>query len=131
MGIHRNSGFTLIELMVVVALVAILAAIAIPSFAAQIRKSRRSEAVSAIQDVQLRLERWRVDHRDFTGSGITFPASKWYDFALTAEAITPNSYTITATPKAGSDQAKDECSEMKIINTNGTISKTPSNSRCW
>lgn len=129
MRAHRNSGFTLIELMIVVAMVAILAAIAIPSFAAQIRKGRRSEAVSAIQDAQLKLERWRVDHSNYTSSGTTFPTSKWYTFTLTATAAAPNDYSITAIPQG--DQTNDECGTMTITNTSGTITKSPSNTRCW
>ena len=129
MSTRRNSGFTLIELVIVVAMIAILAAIALPSFADQMRKSRRSEAVSAMQDAQLRLERWRVDHANYSGSGTTFPASSYYQFAITADAGTPNNYAITATPQG--DQAKDMCGTMTITNTGGTISKSPVNTRCW
>lgn len=125
----REHGFTLIELMVVVAIVAILAAIALPSFADQMRKSRRAEAVSSIQDAQLRLERWRVDHRDFTGSGVTITDTAFYDFTVTAAAATPNVYSISATP-LGSQQ-NDTCGTMTVTVTAGVTSKTPANTSCW
>lgn len=129
MAENKTSGFTLIELMVVVAIVAILAAIALPSFADQIRKSRRAEAVTSLQEAQLRLERWRVDHADFTGSSTTFPPSIHYKFTLTAAAATPNNYSVSAEPLLG--QVKDKCGTMTITNTTGKITKTPADTGCW
>lgn len=127
---RRARGFTLIELMVVTAIVAILAIIAIPAFSAQIRKSRRAEAMTTLQDQQLRLERWRVDHADF--SGYALPAglsTAHYTFTKTATAALPNTYTLTAAPTVGQDS--DECGTLSIVNTVGTITKTAATSNCW
>lgn len=129
---RRSSGFTLIEVMVVVAIVAILAAIAIPSFSSYMRKSRRAEAVSSMQDAQLRLERWRVDNPDFTGITPTFPdsAKKWYTFTVTAVNTAPNDYTIKAEPL--SDQQKDVCGTLTITNASGKITRSAAQtSGCW
>ena len=57
-----NQGFTLLELMFVVAIIAIIAAFALPSYTEYIRKGKRAEALSAISDIQLREERWRADN---------------------------------------------------------------------
>lgn len=129
MRTRRHSGFTLIELMIVVAIVAILAAIALPSFAQQMRKSRRSEAISSMQSAQLALERWRVDHADHTtgNPGATITNSTHYTFAVASADA--NSYTITATPQG--DQAKDSCGTLKIVNNAGTLSKTADTTGCW
>jgi type IV pilus assembly protein PilE len=129
MSSTREHGFTLIELMVVVAIVAILAAIAIPSFADQMRKSRRAEAVSSLQDAQLRLERWRVDHKDFTGSGVAITDTAFYDFTVTAAVATPNLYSVSAAP-LGSQQ-KDMCGTMTISVSAGVVTKTPADKSCW
>jgi len=119
-------GFTLIELMVVVAIVAILAAIAIPSFANQVRKSRRSEALTTLQDQQLRLERHRVDNASFTT--YTLPSgldTSYYKFTLGGTSAT--GYTLTATPQA--DQQKDSCGTLVLASASGVLSKTPTT--CW
>lgn len=124
---NRIAGFTLIELMVVVAVVAILAAITLPSFADQMRKSRRAAAVSALQDAQLRLERWRVDHADYSGSGVTIPDSSAYAYTVTAAA---NDYKVEAKPLG--NQTKDLCGTMSITVTGGgTPDKDPEGSTCW
>lgn len=118
------------ELMIVVAIVAILATIALPSFADQMRKSRRAEAVTALQDAQLRLEKWRVDHSSFAGSGVAIPASNHYTFTITAAAGTPNAYSVSAVPSTAS-QLKDTCGTMAITSTAGVVSKTPAGTGCW
>lgn len=129
MHAHQNAGFTLIEIMVVVAIVAILATIALPSFSDQIRKSRRSEAISAMQDAQLTLERWRVDHPSFEGSSASITDNKHYKFEISAQAATPNDYTITGTPQGG--QTKDVCGTLTIANSGGKVTRTPSTTSCW
>ena len=61
----RSNGFTLIELLVTIAIVGILAAIAVPMFGEQMAKSRRSEAISVLGDLQLRQERYRANHATY------------------------------------------------------------------
>lgn len=131
MSRKRSTGFTLIEIMVVVAVVAILAAVALPAFNDQVRKSRRAEAISNLQDVQLRLERWRVDHADYTGMTARPANTAFYGYTVTTAAATPNNYTITATPVAGSSQAKDTCGTLSIAKAGATIARTPVDAKCW
>lgn len=129
MAIRTSSGFTLIELMIVVAIVAILATIAYPSFADQMRKSRRAEAMASIQDGQLRLERWRVDHASFAGSGFAIADTTHYKFEIAADAATPNKYSIKAIPQAG--QAKDSCGTLTLGRDGNAVTKTPATGNCW
>lgn len=131
MARRDSSGFTLIELMIVVAVVAILAAIALPAFNDQMRKGRRAEAIATLQGAQLRLERWRTDNASFAMPAATvtalMPNTPFYSFTL--ETPNANSYTLTAAPQGG--QASDTCSTLRITNTNGVITKTPTGSNCW
>jgi len=62
---QQSKGFTLIELMIVIAIVAIIAAIAIPAYGEQVRKSRRAEASRFVGDMQLSLERWRAENPSY------------------------------------------------------------------
>jgi type IV pilus assembly protein PilE len=124
----RNAarGFTLIELMVVVAIVAILAAIAIPGYQEQVRKSRRADASRAVGQLQMDLERWRAECstyadilscKDYDGNGVVAstegkypgaPTSDYYDTAISDQSAT--AYTITATPKGA--QLGDRCGNL-------------------
>lgn len=125
---HRSriSGFTLIELMIAAAVIAILAAIAIPSYLEQSRKGRRAEAVRAVGEYQLAMERWRSENPSYTstcsgGCSGTYPAAPTADNytmsvnATAASGTTPSGYTVSAAP-AGK-QANDRCGTLSASNT--------------
>ena len=124
---QQSKGFTLIELMIVIAIVAIIAAIAIPAYNEQVRKSRRAEASRFAGDMQLSLERWRAENPSFAacaptpcGSGAyptvpTATASPFYEVAMVIDAATAAAnYRITATPRTGSVQAGDRCGVLTL-----------------
>ena len=138
----RHAGFTLIELLVTIAIVGIMAAIALPMFGEQVAKSRRSEAISTLADLQLRQERWRASHSTYgtlaevTGSATFNTAQENYDFSVSAASGTD--VLLTATPKNA--QTGDRCGNflLRIDNDNnsapaGLVDKTTSTSaeRCW
>lgn len=105
-------GFSLIELMVAVAIVAIIAVVAIPSYQSHLVKGNRAAAQAFMLDVENREKQYLLDARAYTNSlntlGMTTPAdvSKYYNVTIDVVA-TPPSFTITATPIAGTQQASD------------------------
>jgi len=109
----RPVGFTLLELMIVVAVIAILAIIAVPSYIEQVRKGKRAEAVQAIGDIQLRQERWRADNSSYatldelTGSAAnsTNYNSGLKNYTISISGNNATDYVITATRKG--DLASD------------------------
>jgi type IV pilus assembly protein PilE len=97
-AIHR--GFTLIELMIVVAIVAILASVALPSYQDYIRRSKVQEATSNLASERVRMEQFFQDNRTYTGATLLVAATKYWNLALSNHTAT--TYTITATPTANS-----------------------------
>ena len=107
-------GFTLIEVMIVVAVIGILAAIAYPSYQSQIRKSNRAAAQALLMDAANKQQLYLTSRREYastlTDLSITPPAevTRFYDVTVTAaNAATPPTFTLTATPKAGTQQVSD------------------------
>jgi len=123
----RLRGFTLIELMIVVAVIGILATIAFPSYQDYVRKTRRIDVQSVMLDMQLLEEKYRVNHIGYGSlTELNYsPPTDFYTFALTD--ITPTTYTITARAKSGTSQATDSgCTSMTL---NQASVKTPDS--CW
>jgi len=151
---HRVSGFSLIELMIVVVIATILAAIAIPSYNSQIRKSRRTEAKTALTDLAAREERYFATQNVYTNSPAalqyvasgSWPVSigNYYSItsvvvtqaAASSTATTPGTYTLQITPSAGSTQLKDtSCQLFQVDQTGKQTSQdgsgNDSTSTCW
>ena len=86
---NRTFGFTLIELMIAVAVVGILAAVAYPSYQSQMLKSRRTIAESALTEIASKLEAYRFRHKAYTQNlaDLGYPtsgANAWNYFPLEA-----------------------------------------------
>jgi len=113
----RHKGFTLIELMIVVAVVAILSAIAYPSYAEYVRRGHRAEARAGL----LQAAQWLERAATATGTyplTAAFPATlkavpnNRYDIAAVSDGAT---FTLTATPKG--TQTGDKCGNYTVTNT--------------
>jgi len=119
----KQFGFTLIELMVVVAIIAILASIAFPAYQDSVRKSRRTEARDLLLSAAQSLERQYTNTNSY--AGLTVAKNGIY-YNLTVSPVAPTtSFTLKATAKG--DQAKDTaCSEMTFTNVGV---KAPA--ACW
>ncbi len=106
---RRTGGFTLIELMITVAIVAILAAVALPSYQQYVVRSKRSAAQAQMMDIANRQQQFLLANRSYadktalTASGYALPAevnsNYSYDIVLTTTGVP--GYTLTLTPIGG------------------------------
>lgn len=123
----RQSGFTLIELMIVVAIVGILASIAYPSYQQYVLSSRRAEAQSEMFKIQLGLEKWRANNStyssDLANAGFT-DSNAYYNYTITNTS--GSTYTINAAAQ-GSQTADSACTPLTLTQSGA---RTPA-SGCW
>ena len=121
------SGFTLVELMVTVAIVAILLGIAVPSYSLYMKRSRRGEAESALMDIAQREQTYLLDQRAYApdlatlNTSVSSDVTSYYNVAI-ATGATPPTFTVTVTPIAGTAQAGDY-----TLTIDNTGAKTPTN----
>jgi type IV pilus assembly protein PilE len=131
----KNSGFTLTELLIAIAIVGILAGVAYPSYMNYLLVSKRSEAQSALTDIANRQEMYYLDHHKYaanlqTDLGLSanpFITDNGYYSITTSSATATADFTLTAT--AISTQAADsDCATLQI---NQNSQRTATASNCW
>ncbi|MFP5506704.1 MAG: type IV pilin protein [Gammaproteobacteria bacterium] len=115
--LHR--GFTLIELMIVVAIIAILAAIAYPSYQEQVRRTNRTEGERALMDTAQRLERCYTEYNAYNNANCNvlddLPFTTENGRYTISAVLAPSTFTLTAT-RAGS-QTGDRCGNFTLTHT--------------
>ena len=139
---RRSAGFSLVELMVAVAIVAMLSMIAVPNFMQNVRKSKRVDAHTALTRTSYNLERYMASNGRYTTNptllglvvdddGI-WSDDRNYNIRVTAgpSGLT-RGYVITATAAADSMQADDTGCTAFTIDSLGQRSPDPATSKCW
>lgn len=127
----RASGFSLIELMVVVAIIGILAAIALPAYNEHQRKTRRAAGAACAAAVAQQAERYYTVNMKYTGfdsvinTSICEPKALEF-YAVSAGDLDAKTYTISAAPQGA--QSGDSCGTLTI---NQAGAKSPTTGGCW
>jgi type IV pilus assembly protein PilE len=126
------NGFTLIELMVVVAILAIVVALGYPSYRDQVMKARRSEAMGELLELADRLERYYADQGTYCADA---PACTGATLGA-AESITAQddiSFSLQAAPVAEKSQAKDKCGTFTLtsLGDKGVTGGSLALKDCW
>ncbi len=101
----QSRGFTLIELMITIAIIGILAGVALPAYNEYARRAKLTEAFTGLADFRVRMEQFYQDNRRYDGAGLNgcgaiAPISKYFDFGCAPGAAPSQTYTVTATGKA-------------------------------
>jgi type IV pilus assembly protein PilE len=144
--VRLTTGFTLIEVMIVVAIVGILSAIALPSYRSYVERGDRASARAALLDAQQFMERFYVANDSYStdkgGNAVALPArlasgvptdSPRYTLGVAAAASTPNQFTLTATPL----QTVSKCGNLTLEHTGVKGISTPASAtsaqiaECW
>ena len=130
----KELGFTLIELIIVVAIVAILASISMGLYTSYIIKANRTDARSALTETATSLEKCRALYGayDNASCNVSLPLDSEKGYYAISGAPAATSFLLTATPKTGTPQVNDkECSTLTFTNT-GIESGTGTDiTQCW
>lgn len=138
-AMKKSTGFSLIELMIVVAIIGILVTIAFPSYQNHIRKGKRAAAKSVLSDLANRQQAYLTDKRSYATS-LTALASSYavpteiasdYTFAVSANnAASPPTFSVTATP-ASSTMLADTCGTSSSVPLALSEAGTKTPAGCW
>lgn len=132
----RAQGFTLIELMIVVAIIAIISAIAYPSYQDSVRKANRSDGLNTITDTAGRLERCYTTYGSYNNAsctgvlnGATIASQRLhYNIVITS---TPSTYSLTANPVSATQLKDTRCASFTLTNTGLKTATGTDSTNCW
>lgn len=121
----KLAGMTLIELMIVVAIMGIIAAIAYPNFTDYVKQGRRADAMGELMKLQMAQEEYRLRNTSYASlADLGFTSSSEF-YTFSASDLGAETYTLTATAK-GAQASDTACATMSI---NQNDQKTPTT--CW
>ncbi|RYF48161.1 MAG: prepilin-type N-terminal cleavage/methylation domain-containing protein [Comamonadaceae bacterium] len=135
-GFVRPRGFTLIEVMITVAIIGILAAVAIPSYNEYVIRARIVAAVGPLADMRVKMEQYFQDHRTYVGAcaaGTVAPLPATADsFAFACSGLSATEYTVTATGSALMNGFVYTLNQANLRRTTGVKSGwSGADSNCW
>lgn len=143
---RRETGFSLIELLIAITIIAILGTVAVPQYGRYVQDSRRADAMGDLQSLAQAMERWYISNNSSylgaaaagadTGSPAIFPTTSPSSggtavYNLTISAATASTYTLTAT--ATGAQANDQCANLTLTSTGarGFTGTGMTTADCW
>ena len=130
---RSRQGFTLIELMIVVAILAIIIMVAYPSYRDQVVKTRRAEGKAVLASAEARMERCFTRFSAYNNAACTgiFPLTSengWYQ--VTTSAIGATSYSLAAAPQKSQATDDTHCGTLTVTST-GIRGQSGSGTDCW
>ena len=122
---RTKKGFTLIELIIAIAVIGILLAVGLPAYTDHVKRGKLAEGISALSDGRVKLEQFFQDNRTYVGG----PApGATPNFTYAAGNLTTTSYTITAT---GIGSLEGFVYTINEGNTKGSNTPWGNNAACW
>lgn len=130
-----QAGFTLLEMMIVLAIIGIITAVATPSYQRHVRSTQRAEAVAFMEDCATKMQRHFTQNMTWAGVSLstvcpTPPASSSKlsaNYTISLPTATASAYTLSAAPQGS--QASDECGTLSVTSAGGRSATGAG--KCW
>lgn len=132
---RKQSGFTLVEIMIVVAIIGILAAVALPAYSRYVQNTNRAIAQTDLIELSQQVERFYTANSTYTSAAIGFSASPRDSqspaYQLTLTVVGGTSYTLTAAPQG--NQGDDGCGSLTLnqVGAKGVSGASKTTAECW
>lgn len=123
-----NKGFTLVELIITVAIIGILASIAIPAYTDYVNKARATDATGTLADMRVRMEQYFQDNRTYVGGPTAAPSGANTQFFAFGGNATATTYSLTAT---GSGAMSGYSYSINQNNVKASVVPGGGNTNCW
>ena len=123
----NNKGFTLIELMIVIAIIGILAAVGYPAYTSAVKKGNRADGIDSLVALAGRMEEFYLNDDTYADATVGSATSSDGLYTIAITAADGFTYTLTATPVQGDP----ECGNLTLtsLGVKGTSAGTPAS--CW
>lgn len=132
---YKQSGFTLIEIMIVVAIIGILSAIALPAYRDYVMRGRIPDATSGLSAMSVRLEQYFQDRRTYVGAcavGTVAPlVPNTSNFTFTCPTLTATAYTVQAAGVGPMSGFTFTVNQTGVRATSAVPSGWTTNADCW
>lgn len=129
--LYNSKGFTLIELMISVAIIGIIAAVAFPSYQDHVRRSNRTVVKGLLYENAQLMERFYTQNNQYTGAILSItqsPKTGTAQYNLSLQAVANNTFTLQAVPTG--PMTGDSCGTLTLTNT-GVQGADGSVAECW
>jgi type IV pilus assembly protein PilE len=133
---HRKSvaGFSLMELIMVLAIVAILATLALPNYRDQMQHVRRLDAINSLLSIRMAQEKWRASHTNYASLddlGWSSAVSLDGHYRLNLAERSAAGFRVTAHPVSGGPQQGDSCGTFALDQRGPVMTEAYADAECW